>query len=141
MALPLYDVNYIAIILLTFVHILIGYFWYSPFLFGNAWLDSIGMKKEDSKKMHNKYMAKKMILALIVGFVLINMLAQSIAGVSEIDSVYESIELGFWLWLGFIATTMMATVLWEGKPWRYYWTNSLYWLVSMIVSSIILFYW
>lgn len=48
---------------------------------------------------------------------------------------------GFWVWLGFIATVQLGTVLWEGKSWSLYLLNVAYYLVSLVVMGIILAVW
>ena len=51
---------------------------------------------------------------------------------------FGAIELGFWCWIGFTAPPMLGMVLWEQKPIRYYLIVSLFWLVSFIVTALIL---
>jgi len=82
--------------------------------------------------MGGKYVAN-FIAALVMAYVL----AGSIAARPFITSG-GAIILAFWIWLGFIATVMLTGVLWEGKPWRLYWLNALYYLVSLIVMAEII---
>ena len=37
----------VAILVSAFLAFFLGFLWYSPLVFGNAWLDSIGKKKSD----------------------------------------------------------------------------------------------
>lgn len=41
------DINYLAVMIATIVTMLLGFLWYSPVLFGNAWVKLIGLKKEE----------------------------------------------------------------------------------------------
>ena len=52
--------------------------------------------------------------------------------------VIGAIELGFWCWAGFVATTMLGTVLWEQKSFKLYLINASYSLVSFIAMAIVL---
>ncbi len=52
--------------------------------------------------------------------------------------VIGAIELGFWCWIGFVATTMLSTVLWEQKSFKLYLINAGYSLVSFIAMATIL---
>lgn len=41
------DINYWAVLIVTLVTMVLGFLWYSPVLFGNAWMKQIGLKKEN----------------------------------------------------------------------------------------------
>lgn len=137
MALPLYDVNYLAVIVCLVIHMALGSLWYSKFLFQDAWLK---LSKINTSQMNKDGMGKSVLIATVAGFILIFMLTQSIKA-PQINTAIEAVEMTFWLWLGFIATVMLGTVLWEGKPWRLYLINSAYYLASMIISSLIIYFW
>ncbi|MBI3026774.1 DUF1761 domain-containing protein, partial [Candidatus Woesearchaeota archaeon] len=51
------------------------------------------------------------------------------------------VVLGFWVWIGFLATTQIGMVLWEGKPIKLYIINTLHYLVVLAVMSAILAVW
>jgi hypothetical protein len=40
-------VNYWAVLIATVVTMVLGFLWYSPVLFGNAWMKQIGLKMEE----------------------------------------------------------------------------------------------
>ena len=44
----------------------------------------------------------------------------------------------FWVWLGFIAATMVGSVLAEGKSWTYFAVVAGYQLVLVVIMSAIL---
>ena len=50
-------------------------------------------------------------------------------------------QAGFWVWLGFIATTMIGIVLWEIKPVKLYLLIVAYYLISLLVMGSILALW
>ena len=52
--------------------------------------------------------------------------------------VIGAIELAFWLWIGFVVPVTLGVVLWEGKSVKLFFINAGYWLVSMVVASVIL---
>jgi hypothetical protein len=41
-------------------------------------------------------------------------------------------------WLGFIATTSLGMVLWEGKSWKLYAINIGYYFVTFIIGGLFL---
>jgi hypothetical protein len=139
MALPLYDVNYLAIIICLVVHMALGFLWYSKVLFQESWI-KLAKISDAQMRQGSDNMSKTMLIATVSGFILIFMLAQSVKS-PEINTALESLEMAFWLWLGFIATVMTGTVLFEGKPWKLYLINSSYYLVSMAISSLVFYFW
>ena len=48
---------------------------------------------------------------------------------------------GAWMWLGFVATISLGSVLWENRPWALYWINSLHSLVTLVIMGAILAVW
>lgn len=133
-------VNWLGVLGATVVSFIIGFLWYGP-LFGKQWLKLSKIPASEIAKAKQKSMAKPMILnfigTLITAFVfaqLINLLGVSTAG--------QGAVLGFWLWLGFFAsTTLLGGVLWENKPWSLFVLNGLYWLVSLKVMGMLLVVW
>ena len=132
------QLNYIGIIVASVVSFIVGFLWYSPFLFGNVWMKLNGVTKKDTEKAKKKGMTKMMLLAFIGTLVTASVLNILIimSGVSEIST---AISLSFIIWLGFIvATTLLGSVLWDNKPWGLFLLNGAYWLVNVEIISIIL---
>ena len=132
------QLNYVGIIVASVVSFIVGFLWYSPFLFGNVWMKLNGVTKKDTEKAKKKGMTKMMLLAFIGTLVTASVLNILIimSGVSEIST---AISLSFILWLGFIvATTLLGSVLWDNKPWGLFLLNGAYWLVNVEIISIIL---
>lgn len=131
MAVGLVAVNYVAVLVAAIVGYVIGMAWYSPSLFGKMWMNLANIKP-DKKGMTNKMIAG-FVGTLVMSFVLAHFIV--FTGVSAIMDVAM---LGFLLWLGFLATTMLGMVLWEGKPVKLYILNTVHYLVVLIVMGAIL---
>jgi len=132
------QLNYVGIIVASVVSFIVGFLWYSPFLFGNVWMKLNGVTKKDTEKAKKKGMTKMMLLAFIGTLVTASVLNILIimSGVSEIST---AISLSFIIWLGFIvATTLLGSVLWDNKPWGLFLLNGAYWLVNVEIISIVL---
>ncbi len=56
----------------------------------------------------------------------------------EVYSIIGAIGLGLWCWIGFVATTMLGSVLWEQKSFKLYLINAGYWLVSFIAMAVVI---
>lgn len=53
-------------------------------------------------------------------------------------SIGAGISVGFWAWLGFVATVTLASVLYERRPMSLYILNNGYQLVSLAIMGAIL---
>lgn len=81
-----------------------------------------------------------MIVALFSILVMVFVLATFI-DLTRTTTAMDAIQLGFWIWLGFIATVQLGIVLWESKPFKLFLLNTLHYLVILIVMSLILALW
>ena len=53
----------------------------------------------------------------------------------------EGAVIGLWVWLGFIATVSLGSVLWEGKPLKLYYINVAYYALDLAIIGAILASW
>ena len=133
-------VNYLAVIVAAIVSFVIGMAWYSPPVFGKVWMKANNFNEKYMKEKHKKGMAKglvgSIIGALIMGFVL----SVSIH-LTQATTITSALLIGGFLWLGFIVTSSLNKVLWEGKPVKLYLVDVLHHLVVILVMSAIFVYW
>lgn len=128
------EVNYVAVLLAAVAAMVIGYFWYSPTLFADTWVKSMGKKMSDLKATNmNQAMALMFVGALIEAYVLKHML--SYAGAHDIMGAATG---AFWIWLGFVAPLGLSGVLFEGKTWNWYYITVGCHLVTLLVMAGIL---
>jgi len=132
--------NYIAILVASVVSFLVGMVWYSPLLFGKVWIKLIGISKEDMEKSMKKGMATSMLLGFVTLLVMSYVLRYFIE-VLRYSTAIDGVILGFMIWIGFFATSMMGIVLWENKPWGLYLINTLHYLVVLVIMGAILGAW
>ena len=131
-------VNYLATLVAALANWGIGMLWYSPVLFGNAWMN---LSKIDPKKMDmKKEMPKIAIIGLLAAYISAVVLSLLI-DMTVSTTVIEGMTLGFWVWLGFAATVLVNSVLYEKKPWSLYIINSGYLFVAYMVMGAILVLW
>lgn len=130
------EVNWIAIIISTVIAMAVGTFWYSPVGFGKQWMKLIGMTKEkmDGSKANMPVIYGAQIVASIVTAYV---LSQIIAFAGITDFIGGAI-VGFWVWLGFVATVMLGGVLYEGRSLNLYWLNVGYQLVVFVLMGAVL---
>lgn len=132
-------INYLAVLVAAIVSMGIGFLWYGP-LFGKLWMQMAGLDDKKLQKAKQKGMAKTIAVASISTLVMSYILAHFVDYV-EAKTIADGAVLGFWLWLGFFATTQLGIVLWEGKPIKLYLINTFHYLVALIVMAAILAVW
>ena len=63
------------------------------------------------------------------------------AGIWNAADIMGAFNLAFWIWLGFIATVGLGSILWEGKTFQLYAINTGYYLASLFLMALILVFW
>lgn len=139
MAIPFVTVNYTAVLVASVVGMIIGAIWYGP-LFGKAWMKLSRLSPKDMAKMKKKGMGKG-YLAMFIGLLVMNFVLAHMLKFAQAATVAEAVVGGVLIWLGFIATVMLGSVLWEGKPISLYAINAFHYLVILAVSGAILVSW
>jgi len=134
-----FDVNYVAVLVAAIAGFVIGFIWYSPKVFGKMWMTLSGIDKE-AKEKEKKGMGKNIVFGFISTLVMSFVLAVFI-GMAGANTLAAGAQTAFWLWLGFIATVNLGSVLWEGKPFKLYVLNSAHWLVALLVMGEIIAVW
>jgi hypothetical protein len=124
-------VNYWAVLVAALVSMILGMIWYNPKVFGKHWtkLSGVKPKKEMDKKM--------MLIAFIGNIVMAGILSMFVIA----GDLMIGLKVGFYLWLGFIGTTTLGSVLWQGKPWGLWFLNNAYNLLNILVMAVIFVYW
>ncbi len=133
-------INYLAVLVSAIAAMVIGGLWYSPILFGKLWMKLSNITKKQIEEAKKKGMSKSYIVMFIATLVMSYILAHFVDYV-EATTVIEAIQLAFWVWLGFIVTVLISSVLWEGKPTKLFLLNIFHYLVTLGVMSIILTLW
>ncbi len=132
------NVNYFAVVAAAAASMALGFLWYGP-LFGNEWKRMMNFTPKIMKSIRMTP-KKAMVLALVASLVMACVLAHIMKSLGA-ATIPEGIMTGFWIWLGFAATIMVNSVLFENKPWRLYLLNASYQLASILAMSIILIIW
>ncbi len=133
------DVNFLAVFVAAVAYMVIGALWYSSLMFGNYWIKLMGFtdkKTEEMKKAANKAYAFSTISALVMSYVLAVFIR-----LADISMLTEGLYLGFIVWLGFVATITLQSVVFEGRSKELFILNNGYNLVGILVMAAILSTW
>jgi hypothetical protein len=133
-------IKYPAVIVAALVHYILGGIWYSPLLFQNKFLQNINWSPEKLAEIEKQSHAKELAIAFVGSLVLVYILAHFVQ-YTKATTAMAGIQTAFWLWLGFIVTTQLATVIFEQRPLGLYLINIGYQLVGCALAGLILALW
>lgn len=138
------EINYLAVLVSALASVILGALWFGP-VFGKQWmrLASIQMPGEITKAMKRSMMRSYALVAL-TSFIMAAVLAHVLFYVTEFTDVIgidTGITVALWSWLGFVVPATLGSVLWEDRPWKYWFITAGFWLVALVVSSVILVVW
>lgn len=135
-----FSINYLAVLVSGISNMVIGFLWFGP-VFGKVWIKLMGWGPEVIEEAKKKGgMGKSYVLALVGAVVTAYVLAHFLQ-IALVFDVAGALMLVFWLWLGFIATVLLSSVLWEGRSWKLYFFNLAYYLVAFSAMAVILTLW
>lgn len=133
-------IKYPAVIVATLVHFILGGLWYSPLLFGNKFLQLINWSPQKLQQMENESHVKELVIAFVMSLILVYILAHFVQ-YTRATSVMGGIQTAFWLWLGFVVTTHVPTVIFEGRNFGLFLINVAYQFVGCALAGMILAVW
>ena len=129
----------LSTLIATLASFILGWLWYGS-LFGKTWMAHMNIKQADIKKSKQKSMTKSALLNFIGTLIAACVLTGILTTYSL--TLGNAMCLTFFLWLAFYAaTTHLGTVIWESKPMTLFWINSLYWLASLELMTLIITAW
>ena len=130
--------NYLAVILAAVVAFVVGAVWYSPLLFGKAYMEVRGLDPGAMAEMRPRAaeLLGEFVKNLVVAFVLAHFVVR--LGVSDWKG---AVQLGLWVWVGFQAMLLMGAVLHERLPWMLYAIHVGDALVKTTLMTVILGVW
>jgi len=125
-----------AIFVAGIVRFVIGGIWYSKWCFQKTWMKLSGVKESDMKKDP----LRPMLVELLAGFFMAYVLALVVRHTAA-RNVVGGMEIGFLVWVGFVATVTIGAVVFEKKSFRWFALLNGFQLVSMLAMGAILAIW
>jgi hypothetical protein len=128
-------VNWLAVLVSALSTFLIGGLWYSPAVFGKAWMKENGFTEEGMK---NSNMVKIFGLAFILGLIAAVNLAMFLG---PTDGADMGAFYGFLAGFGWVATFVGTHYLFERKSFKLFLINAGYSVVALTVMGAIIGAW
>ena len=133
-------INYPAVVASAAAYWVLGALWYSPLLFARPFIALKGLSPEQVAAMQSQGHAGEIGAAFAGSLVLAYVLAHFVKFTGA-ETVRAGMLTGFLLWLGFVATTNLETVLFESRPLGLYLINNGYHLVGLLGMGALLAVW
>lgn len=124
-----FAVNYVAVVIAAVAAFVIGAVWYAPPVFGNRWTALLG-KTQAQLGQPGPAFALGIVAALVNAWVL-----AVLAATLGTKTASEGAVLGFYAWLGFMATITAAQGIFEKRPWSLWLLNNAHNVIVQVVMG------
>ena len=131
------ELNWLAVVAVTLLAYGVGAVWYTPALFGKAWMKSIGLKESDGKKAN---MTKAILLTLVGTFVTASAMGVLVQ-VLDLTSLWQGATFGILVAVAFLATNKVMQAQFELRPLSYNVITSAADVVTLGLMGAILAVW
>lgn len=121
----------VGILVAAFAHVMVGWLWYSPFLFGQRYQRLV--KTVPNADKMGIAIAGSFFAALIMAAIMVCFMYRL-----HITSLFSAFNFGWMVWLGFMATISLQGVLYAQWPFGLYCINAGYNLVGVVAMALIL---
>ena len=126
------SINMPAVLAAAAVMLLIGWIWYLPKVFGDAWSSLTGADLKPSPRWRPVGWMGNFLIALVLA-ILVN-LAHAISAV-------EGSFIGILAWLGFVVTLEIDRLVWEKIPFNLFMVRTGNYLIGFALAGAILAVW
>jgi hypothetical protein len=129
------QINYLAVFVGALSSFVIGYLWYSSFLFGNVWMKEAGLSEEKINQANMvKIFSLSFLLALIICFNLAAFLGPDAGFVWGMTA-------GGLAGIGWVTASLGILYLFERKLLKFFLINAGYQAVTYVVAGGIIGIW
>jgi len=128
-------VNWLAILAATAAAFTLGAFWYSRYMFGNAWMQEVGLSEESLAKINMRpVLAGTAVLQFVA--------ATALAAFLGAGSTWQTgLQSGLVVGICWIATAYGVTYLFELRSLRLFSINAGYYIVTFAAMATIIGAW
>ncbi len=129
------SVNWLAIVVATLASMAVGFVWFSPGVFGSAWMAEIGRSPDEMGASPTLY-----LWTLLAAFVTAYILALFIGHVGN-ASLVSGLLAGLVAGVGFVATSFATHAIFHSYTLRHWLITAGHQVVSLAVMGTILGAW
>lgn len=131
-------INNAAVLVSALAYWMLGAVWYG--LFSGPFVALMRWTPEQVARIQAEGAGREIGVALLASLLTSYVLAHFVKFTGA-ETASKGAQAGFWLWLGFVLTTNLNTVLFEFRPLGLYLINSGYHLVGLLGMGALLAVW
>lgn len=126
------EVNYLAVLVATVATMILGFLWYSPVLFGHAWVKQQGKKMEEMSGGGPLTYILTALTALVGAFILALLMT-----LADENTIASGLSIGLLVGVS-IAAKIGMNFLFESKTLGLYFITIGYHLVAYLAAGLII---
>jgi len=131
------EIHYLSVVVAAVAAFVMSSLWYTAF--GKARMDLLDQDPQataDMRKVPGWKKATELVRELIIAYVVARFVV--LLGVVEWKA---AVQLGVWLWFGFVFMILVGSVVWDNVPWKLAAIHAGDWLVKLPLMAVILGVW
>ena len=128
------EISLAAVLVAAAANMAVGAVWYAPRLLGKRWLAAMGWSQKELARRKQQGLSKAYGGTFLASLVLAYFLAHGVEYMGA-STWLAGAHVGFWVWLGFVATTSVGAYLFEGRPLALYLINAGGHLAGLLVMG------
>lgn len=135
-------VNFWAVLGSAIATMVIGFLWYSPFLFAKPWMVAMGYDPQDKARIAEmqKTAGPKYGISFLASILSAFILGKIIFHLAISTALY-GMKAGLAVWAAFVMTVQLTDKLFSNKPWNLFLINTGYQLACYLAMGAILGRW
>lgn len=134
------EINYLAVVVSAVVAFGTGALWYSPILFGNAWIKAHGFSDAQVQQMQSEATPMPYIGSAL-SYVVMAVVISIFISYSNASTLMDGLWLGLLFWLGFAAPIGLTGNLFSEKKRSVFVIDTFHQLTYLLLASVILTIW
>jgi hypothetical protein len=135
-------INFWSVLVAAVATLVLGFLWYSPFLFANPWMRLMGIDPNDKAKLAEMRKSAGTLYGLsFVASIVSALVLAKIIVLTTVNTIPYGMKVGFAVWLGFVTTVQLTGALFGKQPSKLYLINTGYQLVCYLAMGAILAVW
>jgi len=131
------EIHYLGVVVAAVAAFVMSSVWYT--VFGKARMELLGQDPRATANMR-KVPAWKKAAELVRELVIAYVVARFVVQLGVVDW-RAAVQLGVWLWFGFVFMILVGAVVWDNVPWKLTAIHAGDWLVKLPRMAVILSVW
>ena len=128
------QLNILAIVLAVIANMIIGALWYSPVLFSNIWIKSLGKSMEDIHESNPNIGYAYTTVAGIISAIVLSLFI----GMLDTITIGSGALIGFLAGVGIASARELSPTFFEGRKYTLFFISAGYHIVSLTVMGMII---